>query len=229
MARARKTIYFELLVTVGFMVIPSFMRAVQAFLNPGESLESPGQATWHFASMIVVELLLLGLLWHILRLNGETIGGLTEPFAGKDVLRGFGLALWAYGSYYLAAIVLWRLTGGLSSGEQARRSMDVFKTEFTVFYLLSMLVNPFCEEFFVRGFLQTRLRQAGHDGLTVILVSVALQASYHLYQGAMVCLALGFSFLVFALYYNANRRLWPVVIAHLIMDVIAMLSYMKRA
>ena len=228
MARERRTIYFELLVTVGFLVLPSLLRAIQSFLNPDDPLTSPGEATWHFATMIVYQLLLLGLLWHVLRLNGETVGDLTLPFAGRDVLRGFGLALWAYGSYYLAAIVLMKLTGP-SGSEQSRRSLDVFRTQFTVFYLLGMIVNPFCEEFFVRGFLQTRLRQAGHDGLTAILVSVALQTSYHLYQGVLPCLALGFSFLIFALYYLARRRLWPVVIAHLIMDVLAMLAYMKRA
>jgi len=85
-------------------------------------------------------------------------------------------------------------------------------------------VNPHCEEFVMRGFLQTRLRQAGWSGAAGVGTSVALQSLYHLYQGVFAMLALGASFLVLALYYQKTKRLWPVVLAHLAMDLVAMLS-----
>jgi membrane protease YdiL (CAAX protease family) len=226
MARERRTLYFELLVTVGLLVLPNLLRAIELFLDPSQQGARPEDASWHFASLILFELLLLGLLAHILRLNGETLADLTVPFAGRDVPRGIGLAILAYVAYTAAGFALMGLTGGFQ--EPSRRSMDVFNAPFSVWYLLGAIVNPFAEEFFVRGFLQTRLRQAGHSSLNVVLFSVAVQASYHLYQGALPCLSLAFCFLIFALYYQAKRRLWPAVIAHLIMDVLAMLFYMKR-
>jgi len=227
MARERKTIYVELLVTVGFLVIPSLMKAVYFFLHPAENPAPLGGAAWGFASLAVFELLLLLLVWHVLRLNGETFAALSEPFAGKDVLRGIGLSIWDYLSYYALGLLLWKITGGPSDAEKSRRTMEIFNAPFSVFYLVGAIVNPFGEEVLVRGFLQTRLRQAGHGGLLVVLVSTGLQSSYHLYQGLLPCLSLAPGFLIFALYYQATRRLWPVLIAHLIMDVVAMLAYMR--
>jgi membrane protease YdiL (CAAX protease family) len=227
MVRERKTIYLELLVTVGLLVIPSLLKAVYAFLHPGESSNFAGSASWGFASLAVFEILLLLLVWHILRLNGETFGVLTEPFQGKDVLRGIGLSIWCTVSYYGFAILLMKLAGGISDAEKSRRSLDIFYSQFSVFYLLGVIVNPFGEEVLVRGFLQTRLRQAGHGALVAVAVSTVLQTSYHLYQGLIPCLALLPGFLVFAAYYQAHRRLWPVLISHLILDLWAMLAHMK--
>lgn len=227
MARERKTIYFELLVTVGFLVIPSLLRAVYSFLHTAEPLASPESSSWQFASMAVEELLLLALLWHILRLNGESFADLKPPFVGKDLFRGIGLWIWGYVSTYAVTLLLWKILGGREAAEGSGRAMEIFQTKFNGFYLLAMIVNPFAEEFYVRGFLQTRLRQAGHGGLLIVLLSTGLQTSYHIYQGWVACLSLLPCFLVFALYYQAHRRLWPVVIAHLIMDLVAMLAYMK--
>jgi membrane protease YdiL (CAAX protease family) len=227
MLRERKTIYLELLFTVGLLVLPSLMKAVYHFRHPEVPLAPGSAVSWQFASKAVIELLLLGLLWHVLRLNGESFADLMPPFTGRDILRGIGLSIWGYVSWYALALLLWKIAGGSSAAEQTRRTMDIFQTPFTAFYLVAILVNPFAEELFVRGFLQTRLRQAGHEGLAVVLFSAGLQTSYHLYQGLLPCLSLIPVFLVFALYYHANRRLWPVLIAHLIMDLLAMLANMK--
>ena len=227
MARERKAIYVELLVVVGLLVIPSFLKALYAFLNPSVALSSPENAPWQFGSMVVEELLLLALLWHVLRLNGESFADLKPPFVGMDVLRGIGLWIWGYVSATGVTVLLWKIMGGREAAEGSVRAMEVFQIKFNAFYLLAMIVNPFAEEFYVRGFLQTRLRQAGHGGLPIVLLSTGLQTSYHIYQGWVACLSLLPCFLVFALYYQAHRRLWPVLIAHLIMDLVAMLAYMK--
>jgi len=223
MPRARKTLYFELLVTVGLMVIPALIRAVFHFLHPEEPLFRPIYASWYFAGTIVFELLLIGLLWHIIRLNSEVLADFTQPFAGKDLLRGLGLSIWASMSEYGTRRFLWSLGVGVVEAGKEPRAIEAFQVPLSAFYLLTMLVNPFFEEFLVRGFLQTRLRQAACSGLAVILVSTALQTSYHLYQGILFCLALAPGFLVFAVYYHTSRRLWPVVVAHLILDLVAML------
>ena len=94
-------------------------------------------------------------------------------------------------------------------------------------YLLFLHTARQHPEFYVRGFLQTRLRQAAWNGLAIILFSTLLQTSYHLYQGLLACLSLAPGFLILAIYFQASRRLYPVIVAHLISDLIAMLVLMK--
>ena len=61
-----------------------------------------------------------------------------------------------------------------------------------------------------------------------VLVSVAIQAFYHLYQGVPAALGHGATFLVFSLYYLRTRRIAPVVLAHLYMDVGALILTATR-
>jgi len=225
--RSRKTIYFELLVTVGLVVSPFLLHAVFSFLHPEEPMGRVEYASWNFGAMIVSDLLLIGLLWHIIQLNSETMDVFTQPFAGKDILRGFGLWIWCGVSWYGTYVLLWKCGVGAGPGGKEPRSVELFRVTFSAFYLLAMIVNPFLEEFFVRGFLQTRLGQAGWNRLAIILFSTLVQTSYHLYQGLLSCLSLTPVFLFLAIYYQTSRRLYPVIVAHLLMDLIGMLSQMK--
>jgi hypothetical protein len=91
--RLRGAVYFELLVTVGLLVIPAFLRSVLAFPHPGEQAMPPHLVYWSFAMMAVQEALLVGMLWRVVRLNSESAADFTEPFKGGDVFRGVALAI----------------------------------------------------------------------------------------------------------------------------------------
>jgi len=160
-------------------------------------------------------------------LNSETLADFTEPFSARDILRGIGLSIWASVAWYATYRLLWSVGVESASAVGERHSLDTFRVPFSATYFLAMVVNPFAEEFFMRGFLQTRLKQAGWKWLIAVLASVSLQTSYHLYQGTLACLSVAPPFLVFALYYQANRRLWPVIVAHLIWDLLAMFTSMQ--
>ena len=55
------------------------------------------------------------------------------------------------------------------------------------------------------------------------LLSAFIQASYHLYYGWIGALALFFQFLVFSLYYSRTKRIAPIILAHGIFDILAMI------
>jgi hypothetical protein len=55
-----------------------------------------------------------------------------------------------------------------------------------------------------------------------VIVSVAAQMSYHLYQGVTSAVALVFFFTVFSIYYVRTRRIVPVILAHLAVDLFAL-------
>jgi membrane protease YdiL (CAAX protease family) len=75
------------------------------------------------------------------------------------------------------------------------------------------------EEVVVRGYAQTRLEQLKAPTAVILLLPTGLWALLHLYQGvgpAVTVLCLG---LVYAAYFNATRRLWPLVVAHGLFDL----------
>lgn len=85
--------------------------------------------------------------------------------------------------------------------------------------------NGAAEEVLVVGYLLIRLRQLGWSPVAAVAASALLRASYHLYQGfggGLGNLVMG---LVFALWWTRTRRLWPLVGAHTLLDVIAFLGY----
>lgn len=75
------------------------------------------------------------------------------------------------------------------------------------------------EELVSVAYLVTRLRQLGLTEIAAIGSSAALRGTYHLYQGwggFLGNLAMG---ALFGLVFLRTRRVWPLVIAHLLLDV----------
>jgi membrane protease YdiL (CAAX protease family) len=90
---------------------------------------------------------------------------------------------------------------------------------------LSALGNAFAEEMLVIGYLLTRLRQLGWRENTGLLAAAVLRGSYHLYQGFggfVGNLVMG---LVFGRVWQRTNRLWPLVVAHTLLDVVSFVGY----
>lgn len=85
------------------------------------------------------------------------------------------------------------------------------------------------EEVVVVGYLITRLQQLGWRPWRAIVCSALLRGGYHLYQGwggFFGNVALG---LFFGWWFTRTRRLWPLVIAHVLIDLAAGLGYLALA
>ena len=81
------------------------------------------------------------------------------------------------------------------------------------------------EEVIVVGYLITRLQQLRVSEPAAVGVSALLRGAYHLYQGwggfgGNVALGLFFGW-----FFTRTRRTWPLVVAHLLLDVGAGLGY----
>lgn len=95
----------------------------------------------------------------------------------------------------------------------------------SVALILAAAGNAWAEEVLVVGYLITRLEQLGWRQYTALLAAAVLRGSYHLYQGFggfVGNLVMG---LVFGFYWQRTKRLWPLVIAHTILDVVAFVGY----
>ncbi|MBI4259604.1 MAG: CPBP family intramembrane metalloprotease, partial [Actinobacteria bacterium] len=82
------------------------------------------------------------------------------------------------------------------------------------------------EEIIVVGYLMTRLERLGAGTRAAVGASAVLRGAYHLYQGwggfaGNVLLGLLFGGL-----FARTRRLWPLVVAHLVVDVAAGVGYL---
>jgi membrane protease YdiL (CAAX protease family) len=88
---------------------------------------------------------------------------------------------------------------------------------------VTSLVNSVFEEVFVCAYVIAALREK--RGVAVAVnVSVALRVTYHLYQGALGALTIAPIGLLFAYWYVRSGRLWPVIVAHALLDFIGLLQ-----
>jgi uncharacterized protein len=85
--------------------------------------------------------------------------------------------------------------------------------------------DSWAEEVIVVGYLLTRLGQMGVQPRVALACSSVLRGTYHLYQGfgaGLGNIAMG---LVFGYTWQRTSRLWPLLIAHGLIDVVAFVGY----
>lgn len=85
------------------------------------------------------------------------------------------------------------------------------------------VVNGAYEEIFVCAYLLAAWRTT--PALQIIALSALLRLSYHLYQGPYAAIALFPLGLIFAGYFFSQRRVMPLILAHITIDVIALMPY----
>jgi len=91
--------------------------------------------------------------------------------------------------------------------------------------ILAAIENGFLEEVLVVGYLLTRLDQLKVPAFAAIAISAVLRGSYHLYQGFGGFLGNAAMGVVFAWLFRRTRRLWPLVIAHSLLDIVVFVGY----
>lgn len=232
----RIEVYVVLAVTFGLSAYTALLNLVEAIilglagqkvaLNPRRSPIDLIDMGLNLA--VVFQLLAWGslglyLLWR--SGFGPSAIGLGRLRWRSDVLGGLGLA---------ALIGL----PGLALYMAARHlglSVSVVPTELNdtwwrIPVLLAMaFANGWAEEVIVVAFLITRLRQLNVNPLAAVLASSILRGVYHLYQGygaGLGNIAMG---LVFGYVWLRTRRLWPLIIAHGLIDAVAYVGYFLAA
>lgn len=147
--------------------------------------------------------------------------GLGRPRLRADLLGGLGLAA-LIGLPGLALYQVARVLGINASVQPA----ELYDTWWRIPVLLAIsFANAWAEEIIVVGFLMTRLRQLRVNPLAALLLSSLLRGAYHLYQGfgaGLGNLAMG---VVFGYVWQRTGRLWPLIVAHTLIDAVAFVGY----
>src|ERR1700757_3458343 len=114
------------------------------------------------------------------------------------------------------------ITGFLGVGRLVSAAANSSHTR-PVMFIPYALLNPFVEELIVRAYLMTEIFDLTRSGSLAVIVSVLVQSSYHLYYGWAGAISVAFLFVVFSLYYISSRRALPVIVAHGVFDLIALI------
>jgi membrane protease YdiL (CAAX protease family) len=161
---------------------------------------------------------------YLLAADGEPLRrlGLDRARPTRNVLAGAGLALLiglpGLGLYFL----------GRTLGINA----DVVPAPEQVYWwtipvlLLSAVENAVVEEVIAVGYLLTRLRDLRWGPWAAIVASAALRGAYHLYQGFGQALGNAVMGALFAWWFQRTGRLWPLLVAHMLLDVVAFVGYL---
>ncbi|MBO0866749.1 MAG: CPBP family intramembrane metalloprotease, partial [Mycobacterium sp.] len=147
--------------------------------------------------------------------------GLGRPRWRADVLGGVGLAA-LIGLPGLALYVAARTLGVNASVIPSSLSDTWWRIPMLV---AAAFANGWAEEVIVVGYLLTRLRQLDVHAGAALVWSSLLRGAYHLYQGFGAGLGNAVMGLVFGAVWLRTGRLWPLVIAHGLIDTVAFVGY----
>jgi membrane protease YdiL (CAAX protease family) len=190
-------------------------------LMGGPSSTAPIQKSYRLVGALMSEMTSLLLLWYVLGRQGKTWKDIGWGFALADAPRAFGLFIVALIVPVFALAPLQYIYWAYSRHAIAPKSLEsMFGFGISVLSIAFVCLNPFFEELIVRAYTMSEIMSVGGSAGIAIVASVAVQISYHLYQGIDHVIALTAVFTIFSIYYAQTRRIVPLILAHLFMDVI---------
>lgn len=202
-----------IVVTVAFGLF--IWGALGAYFDPPPATET------HFTNdsligLVLVELVLFAVLVPFLKVRGWTRSAVGLSPTLSQTLMGAALAI--------GALVIFALTNALAYGSVAEPNPNPAMqqaADVTLAAILAVsLVNAAYEEILVTGYLISAIKEKW-PATYAIAFSTGLRGLYHLYQGPVAAVAIGAMGLMFAIYYVRTGKLWPLIVAHFMLDVLS--------
>jgi uncharacterized protein len=197
---------------------PGILGLLLLALGPAGSAEVEAQLVPSLVS-IVFELFLS---WSPVLVVGFLLARNREGWAGIGLTRFragdlvMGVVLWV--ASFILVLVLAQLFQYFG-----QREVDFLPEGLPLWFraiqaVLIAVTAGVTEEIVVRGYAQTRLEQLRAPTAVIILLPTALWGVLHVYQGAGAALTIFGLGLMYAWYFQRTRRLWPLILAHVLFD-----------
>lgn len=196
------------------LAVPTISSAAHLLAGGGD-IELTDRSLYH---TVVFELLSLGAVAAYLKWRGR----LRDLISFKMSVLGTALGLLLLiGSYWLTDMAAWGTI--LACGNPKIFSGFKFIEHGSHMAVLTLcLVNPIFEELVVTGCVMGILER--HGASVAIATSTFLRLAYHTYQGPISAVSILPTGLLFASFFWLKRDLWPLIVAHMFLDLIPMLS-----
>ena len=175
-------------------------------------------------STIAIELVLAVILLAFLQRRGWTPGAVAGGPVARDAVRGAGIWIGCMVALYAAFAALYLVDPELATSLASPQFSGTLSVPVAV---AVSVVNPVFEEFLWLGYAIPAVQsRAGLRAACVL--SVALRVAVHAYQGPVALLTVLPTAVIFTVYFATTRRLWPVIAAHAIADVLGLVSLAMR-
>lgn len=213
--------WIELGLVLLIAIVPATLSAIAALFYG--TTQSPAFSNFREISGLLRHISSLLLLVYLLHRRGDTLRNLGLDLRHwSDVLTGLGLAFSAsLLSGIFSLFVYWGSMSSAGHGVDTRDPRVIFAGIAPWLFIPYTLSSAFFEETIVRGYLTTELIKLSSPVWLATLTSIVIQTSYHLYYGWSGAFVVSGTFIVFGLYFAASRRLLPVILGHVFVDVVA--------
>jgi len=170
--------------------------------------------------IIIFEVIQLAFLAWFLRIRGWTLEKFGLSFSWRGTAGGIVLLALTY-AVTLGAQAIAQIIFNYDIAAAIARAPKVDPELSMQLVFLVSVVNGIFEELFVAGYIITALTE--RRGMWVAInASVVVRLLYHLYQGPIGVLTIVPMGLLYGYVYSRTRQLWPLVVAHVLVDMIGL-------
>ncbi|HEX5163457.1 MAG TPA: CPBP family intramembrane glutamic endopeptidase [Steroidobacteraceae bacterium] len=214
----------EFLVVVSWAFGLPVFSSIMSLGTGGESGGATGGALV-FNNAALVNILVFELVQSVFLVWFLHVRGWTLEKVGLSISwRGTGMGwLLLVGTYVLAmgaqALAHQLMPAEMQAAGRMYPTADP-KVSMELVFIVST-VNGIFEELFVAGYVITALREV-RGVWTAINVSTVLRLLYHLYQGPIGVITIIPMGLLYGWVYARTRLLWPLIFAHVLIDIIGL-------
>jgi uncharacterized protein len=208
---------------LGLVLLLAFAPSVLGLLFLALDPQSTAEVEAELAPSVIGIVIQLFLSWSPVLVIGYLLARNRESWPGIGLTRlrpgdlAMGAVLWV-ASFVVVLVLAWVFQ---SFGQ---REVDFLPEDLPLWFqalqaVLIAVTAGFTEEIVVRGYAQTRLEQLRASTAVILLLPTALWAVFHVYQGLGAALTIFGLGLMYAWYFQRTRRLWPLILAHVLFDM----------
>lgn len=204
-------------IAFGWFIFSSLMGFAEFF--SGELADDPlATSPEDLYSIMIYETVALLLISGILKTRQWQLWQFNLQVTLRTTLAGIGLAATDFLIYFAALLLVFE---PFFPASNALYSDEVYATLNVTTTTVFSLLNGLYEEVLVVGYIYLALAARKGFGFA-LFTSLSIRLLYHLYQGPIALISVIPMGLLFFYVYARYRRLWPLVVAHMLIDFIGL-------